>query len=543
MHGFRCLPLGMLLLASPLQLFADDADREILRAEIELLRETGTLSGRDVEIAAGDLIAEVYANRSFAAAWTDPEPVAELIAAIEAAAAEGLDPADYYLDQVQSIHSEIVAGSVNPEAMATADILLTEVLIRVGYHQLFGKVNPATLNADWNFRRDLDGRDPVAMVQEIIESRSPAARLTNLVARGWLYTGLKDALATYRGIQANGGWPQVPDGPVLRPGASDSRLSVLSERLAISGDLESAGTFTTYDETLAAGVRRFQSRHALDVDGVIGAATLEALNVPVEARIEQIELSLERARWVMNGLEDHFVLVNIPGFEAYIVHNREIVWQTRVQVGRDYRQSPIFRDEIKYLVFNPTWTVPYSIATGDILPQVQRDVSYLTTRGFTVRDREGQIVDAGGIDWASLGRGNFPYTLVQGPGTENALGQVKFMFPNEHAVYLHDTPNRSLFESSDRAFSSGCIRVENPFELAEQLLGRGWDRPRIDEIIASGETTTVRLPRPIPVLLLYWTAEVTPDGSVRFFNDVYGRDPALARALDEPFSIDPPAAQ
>jgi murein L,D-transpeptidase YcbB/YkuD len=541
MQAIRNVPLALLILAGPIHVLGDENDdRESLRAELELVREAGILGGREVEIAAADLISEFYANRNFAPAWMDVEKVGELVGAIEATAAEGFDPEDYLLDEVRSVYGEFLAGFADPQARSTADILLTEVVIRMGYHQLFGKVNPTTLNADWNFRRDLDGRDPAAMVEEIIESRSPAESLMSLVPRGWLYSGLKRALAEYRRIEANGGWPGIPDGPTLRPGTADDRLTVLAERLAITGDLEAAGAFDTYDATLEAGVRRFQRRHALEVDGVIGPATMAALNAPVAARIGQIELSLERARWVMKGLEDDFVIVNIAGFEVYLVRDREVVWQTRAMVGRNYRQSPIFRDEIKYLVFNPTWTVPYNIATSDLLPQILADAGYLAERGFSIRDRQGDLVDAGSIDWTGLRRGNFPYTLVQEPGPENALGRVKFMFPNEHDVYLHDTPNRALFDSPDRAFSSGCIRVENPFGLAEQLLGRGWDRQRIDEVIASGETTTVRMREPMPVLLLYWTADVTPDGVVRFFADVYGRDPDLARALDQPFSIDPP---
>lgn len=532
------LALLMLLVSAPMP--ADEIDdREALRAEIELLQESGILSGRGVGIAAIELIAEVYANRNFAPAWTSPEQAARLLAAVEATSAEGLDPADYYVDGVREVHRELIAGFTDAGARATADILLTEALIRVGYHQLYGKVDPSTLNPNWNFRRDLNGIDPVALVQELIDSPILDQRLSNLVPRGWLYLGLKEALARYRQIRADGGWGTVPEGPTLRPGAADSRLAALAARLAVTGDLDGASDFANYDAVLEAGVRRFQQRHALAVDGVIGPATIRALNVPVDARIRQLELSLERARWVMNGLEDDFVLVNIAGFEAYVVRGRDVSWSTRVQVGRNYRQSPIFRDEIKYLVFNPTWTVPYSIASQDILPQVQRDASYLSSRGFTVMNRDGEAVDPAGIDWSALSRRNFPYTLVQGPGPENALGRVKFMFPNEHSVYLHDTPSRALFESADRAFSSGCIRVEHPFELAELLLGPTWTQERLAAVIESGEITTVRMPAPLPVLLLYWTAEVTPDGSVEFFQDVYDRDAALDRALDLPFRIYP----
>ena len=528
----------MLALSAPRVLADEQDDREALRAQVEYLTEAQALSAMNIQIAAGSLIAEIYANRDFAPAWTDPNQVAELIAVIEGTQAEGLDPTDYYADAVRAVHERMLAGIVDPDEKAVADILLTESLIRVGYHQLFGKVNPYTLDPSWNFRRDLNGLDPAATVQEIIDAPSLFERLSNLVPRGWMYEGLESALAHYRDIQRAGGWPQVPDGPTLRPGAADSRLAVLARRLAVTGDLEEARELAIYDEVLERAVRRFQQRHALDADGVVGPATLKALNVPVEQRVRQLELTLERARWVTNGLEDDFLIVNIAGFQAYLVHGREIAWQTRVQVGRLYRQTPVFRDEMKYLVFNPTWTVPYSIATRDILPQVQGDASYLVNRGFTVADRTGRIVDPASVDWSRLSRGNFPYTLVQGPGPTNALGRVKFMFPNEHAVYLHDTPNQALFERADRSFSSGCIRVEHPFELAERLLGPDWSQQRIRRVVDSGETTTVSLAEPLPVLLLYWTAEVRTDGTVAFYEDVYGRDRAVSAALDAPFKIE-----
>jgi murein L,D-transpeptidase YcbB/YkuD len=187
--------------------------------------------------------------------------------------------------------------------------------------------------------------------------------------------------------------------------------------------------------------------------------------------------------------------------------------------------------------------VPYSIATRDILPQVRKDPDYLARRGFIVRDRNGNVAEPRAIDWSALGAGNFPYTLVQQPGPTNALGRVKFMFPNKHAVYLHDTPSRYLFERAERAFSSGCIRVEQPFELAEILLrDDGWDQRRILELVDSGETKRVLLRRPMPVLLMYWTAEVLADGRVFFYNDIYERDGAVSAALDEPFRLEPPGS-
>jgi murein L,D-transpeptidase YcbB/YkuD len=290
---------------------------------------------------------------------------------------------------------------------------------------------------------------------------------------------------------------------------------------------------TLYSGAIVEAVKAFQQRHGLAADGAIGPTTLTAMNVPVEARIEQIRVNLERARWVFYDPESEFLVVNIAGFELYLVRRGEVVWRARVQVGRPYRSTPIFASTMTYLVFNPTWTVPPTIFRQDFLPQLRKDPSYVTARNIDLIDRGGSRVPPDTVDW-SAGT-SFPYQLVQRPGPNNALGRVKFMFPNEHFVYLHDTPSRDLFERESRAFSSGCIRVENPLELAELLLGRKWSRERIDALIARGQTETVFLDDPIGVKLLYWTAEVDAKGVVKFFPDLYGRDPELIEALAEPF--------
>jgi murein L,D-transpeptidase YcbB/YkuD len=230
--------------------------------------------------------------------------------------------------------------------------------------------------------------------------------------------------------------------------------------------------------------------------------------------------------------ESEFLVVNVAGFQLYLVRRGDIVWRTRVQVGRPYRQTPIFRAEMTYLVVNPTWTVPPTILRNDILPAVRRDPAYLASRNIDVFDSRGRAVDAAAADWS--GR-NPPYRLVQRPGIDNALGRIKFMFPNEHAVYLHDTPSRDLFERDSRAFSSGCIRVENPLELAGHLLGSGRAQDRLEALVASGRTETVFLDKPMTVMLLYWTAEVDAQGRISFFPDVYQRDAAVIAALAEPF--------
>jgi len=521
---------------------ADEAEtQEAIRSEIEQLRESGRLSLGDVEIASGELLARVYERRNFEPAWSGLEKMNALAELIEATALDGLSPADYHLGEIRRVQSMIANGRVlDAAARAALDIGLTDSLIRLGYHQRFGKVNPYDLDPDWNFARAFRNRDPALVIQEAIDADSLAGYVENLFPREELYRQLQAYLAKYRDLAASGGWPVVPDGPTLRPGDKDERLPVLERRLAATGDLAPGVLVDTsvYGGALESGVRAFQERHGLDVDGIVGPGTLRAMNVTVEERIEQIRVNLERARWVLDNLGDDFVIVNIAGFRVYLYRDNEEIWSTRAVVGRTYRKTPVFRSTMRYLVFNPDWTVPYSIATKDILPKVQQDPGYLAAGDFIVKDRNGDVVETADIDWSALGGRNFPYTLVQQPGTNNALGEVKFMFPNEHAVYLHDTPGKGLFDRAARTFSSGCVRVEHPFRFAELLLeANSMDAASIEELRQSRQMKSVFLKEPIDVLLLYWTAEVGGDGRIHFYEDVYLRDRAVLEALNSPYQV------
>lgn len=539
--------LGFLMIFAALAVFADEPGvQEAIRAEVEELRETGQLRALDIEIASGDLLAKVYENRNFEPAWSGIGKMDELIRLIEATADDGLDPSDYHIDALRRLRARLAGGDrFDAQERAAIDLGMTDSLIRLGYHRRFGKVNPYDLDSDWNFKRELRRGDTAALIQEAISADSLTAYLDRLFPRDELYRQMQAFLGKYRELAASGGWPRVPDGSTLRPGASDERLAVLARRLAVTGELPAGGVADTsvYGGALEAAVRDFQATHGISVDGVIGPATLRALNVTVEQRIDQIRVNLERSRWVLDSLEDDFIIVNIAGFRVYVFRDREMVWSSRAVVGRTYRKTPVFRSMMRYVVFNPDWTVPYSIATKDILPAVQRDPGYLAAGNYIVKDRDGNVVDPAGIDWASLRPGNFPYTLVQQPGRNNALGEIKFMFPNEHAVYLHDTPGKELFNRADRTFSSGCVRVEDPFEFARLLLEpNGMDAEPIEKLRLSRQTKSVFLEQRIPVLLLYWTAEVGRDGRIRFYEDVYERDRAVLDALDSPYRVELPNA-
>jgi murein L,D-transpeptidase YcbB/YkuD len=511
---------------------------DLIRTHVEELLVGGRLDVLGQPIASRELLPRIYENREFAPAWTTLRQIDGLLEMIDESYREGLDPNDYHAAALKTVRASMTdVAELDPSERAALDVLLTDSIIRLGYHLRFGKVDANALDSNWNSSHPLLVEDAAVTIQEAIDSPSLPEFAARLIPRVFLYDRFKTALAEYRAIEANGGWPSVPAGATLRPGGTDERVGALAARLAVTGDLpaSTAAQGTLYDETLVAAVRGFQARHGIAADGVIGPATFAALNVPVAARIEQLRASLERARWVFYDPESEFLVVNVAGFELYLVRRGQVVWRTRVQVGRPYRQTPIFRAEMTYLVVNPTWTVPPTIFRNDILPAVRRNPAYLASRNIDVFDRGGAPVDPASVDWS--GR-NPPYRLVQRPGPDNALGRIKFMFPNEHAVYLHDTPSRDLFERDSRAFSSGCIRVENPFELAEQLIGeRG--RERLDAVVASGETRTVFLDKPMTVMLLYWTAEVDAAGRVSFFPDVYQRDASLIAALAEPFRAPP----
>jgi murein L,D-transpeptidase YcbB/YkuD len=321
---------------------------------------------------------------------------------------------------------------------------------------------------------------------------------------------------------------------------SDPRVPALRQRLAVTGDLVGQPLdLESYDEPLAGAVRSFQERHRLKADAEVGPATLTELNVPVEARIRQVQVNLERARHLLHEIGDEdLVIVDIAGYELRYVQGRKVVWTSRVQVGRPYRETPIFKSAIDHVIVNPTWTVPPTILGQDILPAVRRDKGYLARRGLEVIDRNGNRVDPASIDWNRYTARNFPYVLRQAAGEDNALGRVKIMFPNPYLVYLHDTPSRSLFEKEDRAFSSGCIRVERPFELVERLLADpAWDGAALQAAVDAGQTRTIRLRKPVKLLLIYWTVDEDDLGRVVFRRDVYGRDALLWQAMNGRFAF------
>jgi len=507
----------------------EEPAHELLRERVEMIHAGTRTEVAGAPIAAIHALPQLYERRGFAPAWS-PDKADQLVAAIRDAEADGLDPADYHLATIEKLRRE-APGSDD------LDLVLTDALARLGYHVLFGKVDPEELDPNWNFTREIPNFDAAKTLQDAIDAKDLRQAIVDAKPQHALYTTLKVALAKYREIAKAGGWESIPAGPTLRTGDTGPRVAALRARLAATDDAPAQGD--TLDDALANAVKKFQARHGLTGDGIAGASTIEEMNIPVTARIDQLRVNLERGRWLLHDIGDDFVAVNIAGFQLYLIKNEKIAWETPVQVGKPYRATPVFRSRLTYLVFNPTWTVPPGILANDILPAQKRDRGTLRKKGLEVLDMKGNPVDASSIDWSNVTASRFPYMLRQGPGPGNALGRVKFMFPNDHAVYLHDTPSKSLFDKDERAFSSGCIRVRDPLKLAEILLDgqKGWDRAAIDRTIATGKTTSVSLAKPIPVWLTYWTAWVDADGAVEFRRDLYGRDAKVRTSLEAPFKI------
>jgi murein L,D-transpeptidase YcbB/YkuD len=504
-----------------------------LRERLEAL-ETADRSGlARAQIAARSALPDLYEEAGYRCFWT-PETLATLVALVRGSAEDGLRPEDYHSAELEKLAPALSPENKDPVSRARAEILATDAFYLLLYHSYLGKVDPASLEAAWNFQpRPIADKSGVAFVLDALTTGKLREAVEKVRPTHWWYGKARAALAEYRALAAKGGWKAIPAGPAMKPKTSGPRIVALRQRLAATGDLSGQPLDSpTYDAPLAEAVKKFQARHRIFPDGAVGAGTLAELNVPVEARILQIRVNLERGRWVLQEITpDDLVVVDVAGFEVAYMHDRAPVWRAKIQVGKPYRQTPIFKSKIDTVVFNPTWTVPPGILEKDVLPAARKDPGYFARKGFDVLDASGQKVDPARIN---LKASNFPYTVRQGPGPDNALGQVKILFPNPYFVYLHDTNHRELFAKDERAFSSGCMRVERPLELAEKVLNdpAKWNAKSMQEAIATGETQTVRLGRPIPVLVMYWTIDPLGEGRTVFKRDPYGRDAPLARALD-----------
>ncbi|MBW0147059.1 L,D-transpeptidase family protein [Marinobacter sp. CAU 1620] len=513
-----------------------DAD-EAIAERVEALGAGFPVEVLGVPLLARQALLDFYRATGYERAWQSPDHRQQLISAVETAVQDGLDPEDYHSEVLYDLAHRTLP-ELSRELQADMDLLLSDAFMLLGSHLLDGKVNPKTLQAEWTANRRQRRLD--TLLKTALSSGDIAGTLQSLRPNHSGYQGLVRARQTMTRLLGQP-WLPIAGGPVIGPGDRDDRMPEIRRRLTALGDLpdyQLASDLRHYSGELEVVVPAFQARHGLEPDGLIGRQTLAALNLlPVE-RIRRIDASLERWRWLPESLGDRFVLVNIAGYELNLIDNGRLRLHRRVIVGQPYRQTPVFSDRIRYLVLNPAWTVPRTLMIEDHLPRILRDPDYLERLNIQVYQGWGtdrQRVDPATVDWASLSGDYFPYQLVQAPGPNNALGRIKFMFPNPYDIYLHDTPSQSLFGRLGRSFSAGCIRVEDPFPLAEQLLSGHpeWSLDRILDAAESSETRTIVLPQPIPVYIQYWTAWVDEHGGLQLRDDIYNRDNRLINRLRE----------
>ena len=510
---------------------------EVIEQKVKAGIETKTVSADGIVLYSQNVLPAYYEANGYARAWEKQKNFSELVANILDSYNEGLTPEDYHLDRIRKLAKEI-KNDKDPEKIANLDLLMTDAILLYATHLIIGKVDQSKIREGWEVAPNKLPENAEALLEKALNYKDLSESVNSLKPDNFMYIHLRNGLKNYRELSKKGGWPTIPPGQVLKLDVEDARVSILRKYLIITGDLPENTTAENYsilDQDVEDAVKQFQLRHNLNQDGVVGKGTLEIMNISVDDRINNLRVNMERARWVMHHLPNDFMVVNIAGYNVRRVTNNETVFYSRVIVGRHYHETPIFKGTLRYIEINPTWTLPYSIATKETLPKLQKDPSYLSKKNMIIMDRSGKELDPNTIDFNSLSRGNFPYTLRQKAGPHNALGQVKFMFPNSHAVYLHDTPARSLFAQEERAFSHGCIRLDKKWELFLNLEGdNGWDMNRINEVLNSGKTTRVNLITPIPILLLYWTAGADKQDRMYFNKDVYDRDAKVLKALDKP---------
>lgn len=489
------------------------------------------------------------------------------VAALGEAEREGLAPERYHRAALAEALHTLSEPGAPADTWLGVELRLTESFLTYASHLHHGQVPPER----FRWRTEKPDVDVAVALEQGLASGDVGGALRKLAPAHEGYLLLKDELARHRALAAEGGWPLLPKGTRLKRGDRDPRVAVLRERLRVTGELKEeaptvveqlvASVLTTnaapvqeegepvraalepaeplrvvtdellFDEALEESLKAFQRTHGLEPDGAVGARTLEALRVPVEARIQQLLVNLERWRWLPTDLGERHVLVNLPGYELVAVERDQPKLRMRVIIGLEDWSTPVFSEQMEFLVLNPAWYVPRRIATEEVLPLLQTNPRGASRLGIQVSRRDtGQRVDPAAVDWSGGGAG---YRFHQEPGPSNPLGPVKFMFPNRFSVYLHGTPNPKPFELARRALSHGCVRVEQPLALAAFLLAghEGWDEAKLSEAVATGATRHVPLPQPVPVHLLYWTTFVDAEGQVHFRPDLYRRDAPLRQAL------------
>ena len=475
-------------------------------------------------------IVEFYAARDFQPIWTDAgratDKARRIAFRLAKSELDGLDPDDY----TTGILRLGAGAAATPDEVAAAEFDFSRAVLRYARQAYGGRLDPRSISSMITITPEHP--DPVAAMADIAAAEDPVAVLE----------GFNPGHAGFKALHAKLGELffdntartviKIPDGKLLKLGVKDHRVALLRQRFA----LEDGDDPETFDDIVDQAVKDFQSAHNLKPDGIIGRGTYGVLNADSGDRVADVVANMERWRWLPHDLGRRYVWVNIPEFQLRVVTAAgEVTHTTRVVVGTPSNQTPVFSDQMEHIVVNPYWNVPSSIATKEMLPKIQNDPEYFQRRNYEIVQQVGkktQVIDPASIDWSAVEAGKLPFRFRQPPGSGNALGRIKFMFPNQHAVYLHDTNSRGLFKRDYRAFSHGCVRVDDPLAFADAVFAEqpDWNSDRLKKLFG-GREQTIKLDEHLPVHITYFTARVDDGGKLVLLNDLYGHNARVKKAL------------
>lgn len=413
------------------------------------------------------------------------------------------------------------------DRMHNLELLLTTTFFKFA-HRAYGGTTKDPIDLEWFIPRKK--KNYQTLLDSLVSSKQ-ANRIQEPVNQ--YYIALKEKLRQYREIQKKGGFPKIINSKkVLALGDKDSSVLNLKNYFLITGDWKEKDTTMLFTDSLASAVKRFQKRMGLTENGKVSSATLAALNVPIEARIRQMMINIERLRWAPVELENDYLMVNIPEFRLHVFENKKLAWDMNVVVGKEASKTSIFRGDLSMVVLNPYWNIPTSIIRNEIMPKLQRGTSYLSRNNMEVLSGN-KVIDPSSVNWSKYANSIPPFNFRQKPGNKNSLGKMKFLFPNSYSIYLHDTPSKGLFNESARAFSHGCIRLAEPRKLALYLLrnNTNWNSEKVDEVLKTNKENIIKVKPTIPVYIVYFTTWVSSSGQLNFRKDIYDLDEKLSEEI------------
>ncbi|MGM0548988.1 MAG: L,D-transpeptidase family protein [Bacillota bacterium] len=476
---------------------------------------------------------EFYQQRHYNSIWLDQNgfkrDAKALLTAIQNSYQEGLDPEVYHLAYIKkAFESDLNTNSIAKKALL--DILLTDAYLHLASDYLNGKINAEIIIEDNNYQAD--SLQSKKLLNALLAKENIEESLNSNLPKTKAYQKLREKLFYYRDSGQIDAWPQIKGKQILTKNSKGVRVKELRQNLKAKNYLteNNSKQDSIFTEQLKEAVMKFQIDYGLTPDGVVGPKTLKALNIPLSERIKQLIVNMERWRWLPENLGDRYIYVNIANYKLKLYEEQQKIMEMKTIVGKKQRSTPVFSDEIKYLVLNPYWYVPHTIAVEDKLPLIKKDLNYLEDKNYSlfkyIGNNKLEEIDPTKVDWTKITKDNFNYLLRQNPGDQNALGRIKFMFPNKFSIYLHDTPSQYLFSEQERSFSSGCIRIEKPINLAEYLLidQEKWGRENIEAAIKKDKEKIVYLKKPIKIYLQYNTAWVDKENNLNFREDIYNRD-------------------